>query len=65
MARTHMHTHAGKTTVKHTLTHSFPAPSWLFLAVYWAIFRPLPVSSHLAGRDQANTKELDWGREHM
>lgn len=40
----HTYVHTGKPQ-PHTLT----APSLLFLAVYWAIFRPLPVSSHLAG----------------
>ncbi len=48
--RTHSLIHR-QTTVTHT--HS---PSCLFLAVYWAIFRPLPVSSHLAGRDHSQHK---------
>lgn len=55
VVHTLIHTHT------HTVIHSKPqlhthCPSWLFLAVFWAIFRPLPVSSHLAERDLSQHK---------
>lgn len=52
---THVYVHTHSSTGE-PQSHTLTAPSRLFLAVYWAIFRPLPVSSHLEGRECSQYK---------